>query len=423
MGYGIMIHTATLLTLRVPAFEAAIRKAVDLRLASRPVIVVTAFKPLGRVLAACPAAQAHGVVEDMHFPAARICCPDAAFHLPDRRLAEDAMRGILKEAGKYSPLVEPAGGGRVVLDIKGTERLWGDNFAVADSLRHAVQATCRLPAAAGLAVRRPWSLLASRAAGEDGVCHIPPGEEDDFLNQVPVAWVDGLTPQTRTLLTEMNIRSLGQIRHCGRLELGRQFGRSSGDTLWNVLHPSEWDSVSFLADDALLDMAANRIRIEAALAEASVEREKMRLVVRDLAARAATALRSKRLGAARLRLTLLHADGALKTAGGRTGGFIQHEAALQRVAEGLLARVFVRRVQVIRLWLDAEKLATPERQGTLFQANASAEPDSGDRDSRKLLRAVDRIKKRYGESAMQPAALLQSAARQKQLALASRDTA
>jgi Nucleotidyltransferase/DNA polymerase involved in DNA repair len=319
--------------------------------------------------------------------------------------------------------VEPAGGGRVVLDIKGTERLWGDNFAVADSLRHAVQATCRLPAAAGLAVRRPWSLLASRAAGEDGVCHIPPGEEDDFLNQVPVAWVDGLTPQTRTLLTEMNIRSLGQIRHCGRLELGRQFGRSSGDTLWNVLHPSEWDSVSFLADDALLDMAANRIRIEAALAEASVEREKMRLVVRDLAARAATALRSKRLGAARLRLTLLHADGALKTAGGRTGGFIQHEAALQRVAEGLLARVFVRRVQVIRLWLDAEKLATPERQGTLFQANASAEPDSGDRDSRKLLRAVDRIKKRYGESAMQPAALLQSAARQKQLALASRDTA
>ncbi len=408
MEKGSMTHTATLLTLRIPAFEAAIRKAVDQRLASRPVIVVTAFKPLGRVIAACPVAEAHGVREDMHFPAARICCPDAAFHLPDRKLAEEAMRSLLKQAGKYSPLVEAAGGGKVVLDIKGTERLWGNNFTVADSLRHDVHAQYNLPTTAGLAIRRPWSLLASRAAGDDGICHIPPGEEGEFLSQVPVTWVDGLTPQTRTLLLEMNIHTLGQIRHSGRVELGRQFGRSCGDLLWNVLHPTEWDTVSFLTEDTLLDMAANRIRVEAALAEASVEKEKLRLIVRDLAARVATALRSKQLGAAQMCLTLLHTDGALKTARSKTGGFIQDESTLQQLAENLLTRVFIRRVQAIRLWLDAEQLAAPERQGVLFPAS---DTESGTEETRKLLDTLDCIKKRYGEDAMQPAALLQPALR------------
>ena len=93
----------TLLTLRVPAFEAAIRKAVDPALAGRPVAVVTSFKPLGRVLAACPSALAAGIAEEMHYPEARNLCPDAAFFTPDRRLAERALAAF--KAGEIRALV------------------------------------------------------------------------------------------------------------------------------------------------------------------------------------------------------------------------------------------------------------------------------------------------------------------------------
>lgn len=403
--------TATFLTLRIPAFEAAIHKAMDQRLSAKAVIVVTAFRQLGRVLAACPVARAHGVEEEMHFPAARIRCPDAMFHLPDRRLGEQVMQKLLTRAGRYSPLVEPAGSGCVLLDIKGTERLLGDNCHVAARLVRDVFSEFRLPAVAGLAVCRPWSLLASHAAGDNGICHVAPGEEGAFLHQVPVGWVDGLTPRTRTVLLEMNIRTLGQIRGFTRVELGQLFGRGCGDTLWNILHPGEWDMVSLLAEEPLLDMDANRIRVQAALAEATVVREKLRLVVRSLTADVATSLRAKNLGAAKLRLRLLYADGALKAVECRTGGYIQEEAVLQVATERLLLQVFARRVQIIRLWLEAEKLAEPECQGVLFpprmaEQDANAPPAIRPADAQQLLATVDRIRVRYGEEAVKPAALL-----------------
>ena len=403
-----MNASATFLTLRIPGFEAAIRKAVDKRLASRPVVVVTAFKQLGRVVAACPIARAHGVAEEMHFQAARICCPDAAFHLPERRLSERAMRLLLASAGKYSPLVEPAGGGCVLLDTRGTERLWGDNCRVAELLRRDVLSGMSLPTAAGLATCRPWSLLASRAAGDDGICHVPPGTEDVFLEQVPAAWVDGLTPRTRTLLLEMNIRTLGQIRAFSQAELRRQFGRGCGDLLWNVIHPREWDMVSLLSDDTLLDMDANRIRVEAALTEASVVEEKLRLAVRTLAARIATSLRARGLGTAKLRLTLLYADGALKTVETGTGGFIQEEGALQTAAVRLLTKAFVRRVRAFRLWLEADKLSGPERQGVLFHNESEALPEVKRLNAEHLLTTVDGIRMRFGDDSVQPAALLRT---------------
>lgn len=406
-----MHRAATFLTLRIPAFDAVVHKAMDQRLSDRPVVVVTSFKQLGRVLAACPKARAHGIEEEMHYPAARIHCPDAAFYLPDKRLNEQVMRRLLKHAGRYSPLVEPAGNGCVLLDIRGTEKLWGDNRRTAAKLLRDVSARFRLPAGAGLAICRPWSMLASHAAGDNGVVHVAPGEEHSFLYQVPVGWVDGLTPRTRTVLLEMNIRTLGQIRDCAREELRRLFGRTCGETLWNVLHPREWDMVSLLAEDAVLNMADSHIHVEAALAEAEVGRERLRIVVRELAAQTAAALRAKDLGAARLRLRLLYADGALKTVDARTGGFIQEEAALQAVAERLLARAFARRVKVIRLWLDAEKLAAPARQGVLFAEpgeEQGALPASRPGSAHQLLATMDRIRTRYGEEAVRPAALLQT---------------
>ncbi|MCC8190505.1 MAG: hypothetical protein LIP77_07710 [Planctomycetes bacterium] len=406
---------ATLLAVRVPAFEAAVRKAMDRRLADRPVVVVTACTPLGRVVAACPVARAEGVREEMPYPAARVACPDAAFCLPDRRLATEAMQLLLFRAGKYSPLVEPAGNGCIVLDTRGTEKLWGDTLRVADRLRLDIVDGVGVPAAAGLATRRPWSLLASRAAGDAGVVQVPPGTEEAFLDAIPATWVDGLTPKSRTLLMEMNIRTLGDLRGFGRMELDRQFGRDCGDLLWQVLHPSPWEGVALLSDEALVEMDGRRVRVEAALTEASVARDQVRLVARSLAARVAATLRARGEGAARLRLTLLYADGLLKRGEARTGGYIQDKSCLMAAAEKLLRRIFGRRVRVSRLWLEAERLSEPQRQGVLFPPEAAGTslrelPAARRLEQERLLAAVDSIRHRYGEAAVAPAALLSPAA-------------
>lgn len=388
---------ATLLAIRVPAFEAVIRKSVEPALARRPVIIASAFKPLGRVLAACPQARRAGVEEEMHFPLARERCPEAAFLLPDAPLAAKVMTDLVTAAATFSPLVEPAASGRLLLDTRGTEMLWGDARRVAGLLQERIRDGLHLPVAAGVAVCRPWSVLASRAAAEEDepVCFVGSGEEEGFLNRVPIGWVDGLTPQTRTRLLELNIGMVGQLRQFGREDLLRRFG-PCGDTLWEVVRPSAWQGVS-RADAAV---AGDAVRLEAVLGESTVAEERLRVAARALAVDAAATLRAKGMGAARLVLTLLHVDGVIKTAEGRTGGYIQDESVLAGVAGTLLGKVFRRRVRVTRLWLSAERLAAPERQGSLFAPAAPAAGGDG------LALAMDGIRRRYGVGAVQPAALL-----------------
>lgn len=405
------MDSATLLTIRVPAFDAAIRKAVEPRLACRPVVVVTSFKPLGRVAAACPQAREAGIAEEMHYQAARVLCPDAAFFLPDPQLAQKALDSLTRKAGAYSPLVESAGGGRIVLDTRGTERLWGDSGAVADRLRRDIGRRMHLPVAAGLAVRRPWSLLASRSAGDGGVCHVVPGGEDVFLDQVPIAWVDGISPRTRVRLMELNLRTLGQLRSFTREQVFLQFGRGCGKVLWDVLHPGAWDMMSPASALAVVDDSADVVRAEATLAEASVVEECLAVVVRSLAERVAAELRARGLGAARMRLTLLYADGVVKGALLGTGGFVQDEIVLAEVARSLLRQVFKRRVRATRMWLTAERLSGPERQGVLFASEGAAKgegemPLEIRRERERLLATVDGIRKRYGDESLRPAVLL-----------------
>jgi nucleotidyltransferase/DNA polymerase involved in DNA repair len=378
------------------------------------VAVVTSFKSMGRVLTVCPLARAEGVAEEMPYPEARARCPEAAFFMPDKELAARALTKLMERAQSFSPLVEPAGGGRILLDTRGTEKLWGSAGNAGELLRADITKRLRLPVAAGVAARRPWSLLASRAAGEDGVYQVEPGTEDAFLGHIPVAWVDGVSAKTRSRLAEMNIRAVGQLRQFERGEIHRQFGGADGEMLWNALHPHPWE-VGVSIATPVTSIVEDAVRVEAALAEATVAAEKLRIMTRALAGQAAATLRMRDLGAARLRLTLLHADGMMKTAHVRTGGFVQDEGVLLSLAEGLLAKIFHRRVRVSRIWLSAEKLAEPQRQGVLFPPGSEAElreqtPTLEYRKTERLLGTLDRIHNRYGEGVLRSASMLKRSA-------------
>ncbi len=407
------MESATLLTVRIPAFEAAVRKSADASLAARPVAIATSFKAQGRIIAACPLARQAGIAEEMQYPEARSRCPDAAFFLSDRQLAAKAVEKLIETAAVYSPQVESAGGGRILLDTKGTERLWGGSIRVAEQLQARIREQLRLPASAGLAEHRPWSLLASRAAGDSGICHVPPGREHAFLDQIPADWVDGVTPRTRARLLELSIVSLGQLRQFSRSELRRQFGNNCGEALSRAIHPQPWDMVALAGETALPDPSEQEIRVEAVLGEATVELEKIRITVASLARETADTLRRRGLGAAWLGLTLLYADGAFKTARQRCGGYIQKESILADLAQILFDKVFRRRVRASRLWLTAEKLASPMRQGDLFANMPSLRqlqsfPAPSRCNEEKLLAALDSIRSRYGEESLQQAAYIAS---------------
>ncbi|MCC8109788.1 MAG: hypothetical protein LIQ30_12260 [Planctomycetes bacterium] len=387
------MKTDTLVTIRIPDFEASLRKAENDALRHAPVVVSTSLKPLGRVVSLCDQARRHGVEAGMHVSAARKVCPEAVFFVTDRHLNEQFQRRILNRALAYTPLVEPAGYDRVVLDTRGTEKLWGPSRAAAALVQKDIRDGLHLPASAGVAVERPWSLLASRLVGDNEVCHVPPGDEDAFLARVPVGWVDGISAKTRARLLELNIRNIGQLRQFNREDLRRQFGPACGDALWSAVSPDEWDTVSAM-ESRRAAQGDREVRAEAYMGEALVAGEVLEGVLGSLVDRVAESLRARSMGAARIKVALLYADGVTNAAEGKMGGYVQDAGLFMTVAERLWRRIFTRRVRVARIVVEVWKLAPPERQGTLF-------PTEEDKHIDQLGQILSTVRNRFGDNSLE----------------------
>ncbi len=389
----------TLLFLRVPQFEAAVLQALHPSLRGRPVLAVSSFRALGRVLAASPEALACGVTAGMTVRLARERCPDAQLLPPDAEGEERAMAAIFAAATTRSPLVERAGRGGLLLDTAGTERLFGRGVDLAAGLQREVKDRYRLPTAMGLSRRRAWSALAQRVAEPEGVFAVLPGLEAGFLDAVSPAWLDGIGPRTLERLHEMNITNLGQLRPFGRERLVGLFG-AAGRILSDVLAGEEDMLPVRPAEESLRCRdVGERIEAAATLAEDTVAAEQLRVVMRALAGTVAASLRMRGAGAARLRLRIAYADGRSAVRQARLPGQVCNEAVLRAAALRLLERLHGRRVRLTRLVLRAESLGPPERQRSLFEAPAVRTDDA-------LGRSLDRIRRRYGAETLRSGAEL-----------------
>ncbi len=379
----------TLLYLRIPQFEAAVLQAVQPGLRTRPVLVVSSFRALGRVLAASPEARQSGVEEGMTLRLARERCPEGRWFTPDPELEERALQAVFAAAANYSPLVERAGRGSLLLDTAGLERLFGRGVDLAARLQREVRERYRLPNALGLARRRSWSALAERFAEPDGIFALLPGLEAGFIDLISPAWLEGIGPKTRERLLEMNLTRLGQLRQFDRSALLEVFG-APGRVLADTLDGAESEGPVLAAEASRrCREAGGRIEAAAVLAEETVAAEPLQVVVRTLAATAAGHLRARGLGAARLHLRLFYNDGRSVTGQVKLSGFVQSETQLRDSAGQLLTRLHQRRVRLAKIWLRVERFAPPQSQAELF-APAPV------RQEAPLVSSLDRIRQRFG---------------------------
>lgn len=114
-----------ILHLAIPSFAISLARVVDASLRERPVAIAPIHSE--RALLQCLSREAlqEGLWEGMPVYRARRLCP--ALHLlpPDPPLVARGQQALLKLVGDYSPLIEPAAGGRLFLDLTGSRKLFG----------------------------------------------------------------------------------------------------------------------------------------------------------------------------------------------------------------------------------------------------------------------------------------------------------
>jgi DNA polymerase-4 len=192
------------------AFFASVEQALDPRLKGKAVIV-GGRSGRGVVTSASYEARKFGVHSAMPGFQARELCPRGIF-LPNRRrvYAEFSAKvfAILEE---YSPEVHALSIDEGLVDLTGTERLFGPPLKTADVMIRRIENELGLPSSAGLSTSRVTAKIAATLAKPHGLIYVPAGSEKDFLAPLPVEMIPGVGPKTHKTLNQRGVKTIGDL--------------------------------------------------------------------------------------------------------------------------------------------------------------------------------------------------------------------
>jgi DNA polymerase-4 len=207
------------------AFFVSVEELFDPSLKGKPVVVGGRPDERGVVSAASYAARKFGVHSAMPLRTAYSLCPQAIFvdgH-PDRY--RDCSQKVFEVLNSFSPLVEMASIDEAYLDMTGTERLYGPPLRAAHLLHERVTTATKLNCSIGVATSRLVAKITSDQAKPNGVMWVIPGQEAAYLAPLDVRKVPGVGKVTEKNLHAVGIRKVGDLAQLDEGFLEQRFGK------------------------------------------------------------------------------------------------------------------------------------------------------------------------------------------------------
>jgi DNA polymerase-4 len=215
------------------AFYAAVEQKDNPDLRGRPV-VVGGHGNRGVVAACSYESRQYGVHSAMPMAEALRRCPDAVVVPVRMERYRSVSRTIMERFEHYSPVVQPISIDEAFLDMTGTERLLGPPEDVARRIKREIREMTGLTISVGIGTSRFIAKLASDVDKPDGLHHVLPGTEAEFVLSLELKDLWGLGGSTRRRLNALGISTVADLR-AQRLEFLRgHFGASSGAFLYAV---------------------------------------------------------------------------------------------------------------------------------------------------------------------------------------------
>ena len=207
------------------AFFVSVEELFDPSLKGKPVVVGGRPNERGVVSAASYAARAFGVHSALPLRTAAKLCPQAIFldgHPERYREYSGKAFDVLRA---FSPLVEMASIDEACLDLTGTGRLHGPPLRAAHLLHERMKRDTGLNCSIGISVSRMVAKIASDQAKPNGVLWVIPGHEAAFLAPLDVRRVPGVGKVMEKNLHAIGIRKVGDLARLDEPFLERRFGK------------------------------------------------------------------------------------------------------------------------------------------------------------------------------------------------------
>ncbi|MGH7768780.1 MAG: DNA polymerase Y family protein [Candidatus Binatia bacterium] len=381
---------------QIPALQIALARLNEASLRRRPVAVAP---PAHRttLLEVSAEASAEGLHAGMPLDQARFLCPSLRIIAFDAKTAQRAHNSLQDLVRRFTPLWEPIGSGHFYLDLTGTARLFGRAVDTAARIEREAVERWGLNGVLGVAT----SKLVSGIAAKDilkppDLRDVTPGGEKKYLAPVLVSSLPSLsylsggrTPEFLELLQELDLATLGKI------------AGTPPDHLDLVVGPrsrlmQQW-AVGFDPTPVWPRSSRPSLEVSHTLNPDEVDDEMLLALLYGLLEKLCRRLRFQQRLCRSVNLDLVQSDGWENSKRAVLERASHWEGDIYPRLEPLFFRAFQRRVRVRKMTLRAEALENAEKQLALFPEEPSPESVR----TRRLASALDRVRSRYGEAAIQ----------------------
>jgi DNA polymerase-4 len=384
-------HQRIVFHVDMDAFFVSVEELYDPSLKGKPVVVGGQAHERGVVAAASYAARKFGVHSAMPLRTAAKMCPQAIFvdgHPSRYREYSQKVHTVL---GMFSPKVEMVSIDEAYLDMTGTERLHGPPMRAAQSLHDTMKRETDLNCSIGIGTSRLVAKICSDQAKPNGSLFVVPGCEREFLAPLDVRKIPGVGKVTEKKLNDLGIKTVGDLalredawlkQELGDWALnlgGKAHGLDAGAWFQGEIGDEE-DAKSVSHEHTFNDDTSNQEQLETMLARLS------EMVCRRL--------RENKLHARRVQLKLRYSDFSTITRARTLEHTTQLDSEVYHVIRELFRANWQKGRTIRLLGVQTAMFGEPEPQLMLLE-----EPQSDER-MRKALSAADRLRDKFGESAV-----------------------
>ena len=374
--------------LDLDAFYCAVEEGRDPGLKGLPFAVGGRPDQRGVVSSCSYAARAHGVRSAMPMRTALGLCPDLRIvpaHFPAYRAAS---RQVMKRLHELTPLVEQISIDEAFLEVTD---LPDPIEEIARRLQEGIRSELNLPNSLGIASNKLVAKIATdvgkmnveKGVPPNAITIVPPGQEAEFLEKLPVTMLWGVGPKTAAKLAGLGIKEIGQLACHSEVDLVRRFGKIGYDL---SLRAKGIDNRPLV-----LEHETKSISQEVTFARDLVDRQKLVQTLERQAEGLARQLKKGNLTARTIKIKLRWSDFSTLTRQVTPGGPFDDQDTIAHHAVELFERQWRRpdRQPVRLIGVGVSGLEKPPQQIGLW-----------DRDwhkDEKLQAAIRELQERFGE--------------------------
>jgi DNA polymerase IV len=384
-------------------FFVQVARLEDPEGAGRAPLLVVGGSPTGRgvVTSADYRVRGFGVRSGMPMARALRLCPDATVAPVPREACVSRSRTIRSTLEEIAPRVQAASIDEFYLDLTGTERLYrGRSLSdLSHHIRERVLERTGISVSVGGGTVRLVAKLAVERGKPGGVHLVPPGSEGAFLREHALADIPGVGPSLVRKLERRGFRTVAQLLPVEEGVLRGWFGEARGRWLWERIRGIDPSIVD--PDQDRKSVSSERTFATDVEADRHLARELHRLSLE-----VGRVLRRKGLRARTVTVKLRDSDFTTRQASRTLSQPLESDRAIFRTASDLLEELRVRRSAPARLLGVGVSSLTGEEAPRQLALLDRGQGEETDRD-RILSRAADRIRDRFGRSALLPGQVLE----------------